>query len=58
MMKTDQEILNEGAQTLFAATDVIDAERFLMLVKRHNFDYTAWQRRLWQEAARRILEIA
>ena len=46
-MKTDLEILNEGMQTLFDAMDVIDAERFVMLIKRNNFDYTEWQRHLW-----------
>jgi hypothetical protein len=27
--------------------DLIDAERFIMLMKRNNFDYTEWQRNLW-----------
>lgn len=48
-MKTDQEILNEGVRTLFNAMNVIDAERFMMLIKRDHFDYTEWQRTLWQD---------
>ena len=47
-MKTDQEILNEGVRTLFNAMNVIDAERFMMLIKRDHFDYTEWQRHLWE----------
>ena len=48
-MKTDLEILNEGVRTLFYGMDVIDAERFIMLLKRNNFDYTEWQRNLWSD---------
>ena len=48
-MKADLEILNEGVRTLFEGMDVIDAERFLMLIKRNNFDYTEWQRNLWSD---------
>ena len=48
-MKTDQEILNEGVRTLFNAMNVIDAERFMMLIKRDHFDYTEWQRNLWSD---------
>lgn len=48
-MKSDQEILNEGVRTLFDSMDVIDAERFIMLLKRDHFDYTEWQRSLWSD---------
>ena len=48
-MKTDLEILNEGMRTLFDTMDVIDAERFVMLINRNNFDYTEWQRNLWPD---------
>lgn len=46
-MRTDQEILAEGFRTIFNGMDLIDAERFIMLMKRNNFDYTEWQRKLW-----------
>ena len=48
-MKSDLEILNEGVRTLFDTMDVIDAERFIMLIKRDHFDYTEWQRSLWAD---------
>ena len=44
-MKSDQDILDEGVRTLFDTMDVIDAERFIMLIKRDHFDYTEWQRK-------------
>ena len=46
-MRTDQEILAEGFRTIFNGMDVIDAERFFMLINRNKFDYTEWQRDLW-----------
>ena len=46
-MRTDQEILAEGFRTIFNGMDVIDAERFFMLINRNKFDYTEWQRNLW-----------
>jgi len=27
----------------------VEAERFIYLVKRENFDYTEWQRNLWND---------
>ena len=31
----------------FAALGAVDAERFISMVKRDTFDYTEWQRKLW-----------
>ena len=39
-MKTDSEIINKGFETIFSNLGMIDAERFIMLIKRDNFDYT------------------
>lgn len=46
-MKTDSEIINKGFETIFSNLGMVDAERFIMLIKRDNFDYTEWQRKLW-----------
>jgi hypothetical protein len=27
----------------------VDAERFISMVKRDTFDYTEWQRKLWND---------
>lgn len=47
-MKTDSEIIDTGFQSLFASLSRVDAERFIMLIKRDQFDYTKWQVRLWE----------
>lgn len=46
-MKTDNEIINSGFESIFSSLGLVDAERFIMLIKRDKFDYTEWQRRLW-----------
>jgi hypothetical protein len=47
--KTDLEIMQAGFRAIFDTMGVIDAERFITLIKRENFDYTEWQRNLWPE---------
>lgn len=47
-MKTDSEIIQTGFEALFSTLNLVDAERFIMLIKRDRFDYTEWQRQLWQ----------
>jgi hypothetical protein len=47
-MKSDRELLIEGYENLSKALGLVDMERFISLVKRGNFDYTEWQRNLWQ----------
>ena len=48
-MKTDNEVINMGFDSIFAALGMVDAERFIMLIKRDKFDYTKWQTQLWQD---------
>jgi hypothetical protein len=47
-MKTDNEIINAGFQSIFSSLNRVEAERFIMLIKRDKFDYTQWQKNLWQ----------
>ncbi|CCE23763.1 hypothetical protein [Methylotuvimicrobium alcaliphilum] len=47
-MKTDSEIIDAGFQALFSSLSRVDAERFIMLIKREQFDYTHWQTKLWK----------
>ena len=48
-MKTDSEIINTGFEPIFSKLGRVDAERFIMLIKRGKFDYTEWQKNLWQD---------
>lgn len=47
-MKTDSEIIHAGFDSIFSNLGMVDAERFIMLIKRDKFDYTEWQKDLWQ----------
>jgi hypothetical protein len=46
-MKTDTVVRIEAMDALLASLGAVDAERFISMVKRDNFDYTEWQRGLW-----------
>jgi hypothetical protein len=46
-MKTDSEIITSGFESIFSKLGMVDAERFIMLIKRDKFDYTEWQKNLW-----------
>ena len=45
---TDAEIRQKGIEVLIAALGEVEAERFISLIIREPFDYTVWQRTLWQ----------
>ena len=45
---TDTEIRVKGVEILSLNLGKVEAERFLSLINREVFDYTAWQRELWQ----------
>ena len=47
-MKTDTLIRNEGMEALENNLGLVDAERFVMLIQREPFDYTHWQRNLFE----------
>ncbi|WP_347989735.1 hypothetical protein [Methylomonas sp. AM2-LC] len=46
-MKTDNEVIHSGFESIFSTLGMVDAERFIMLIKRDKFDYTEWQKKLW-----------
>ena len=48
-MKTDTIIRNEGMKALLERLDIVEAERFISLIRRDSFDYTEWQRGLWKD---------
>jgi len=48
-MRTDNIIKREGFEALFEKLDLVEAERFIALIKRENFDYTEWRKTLWED---------
>jgi len=46
---TDTEIRRKGMEALIAALGEVQAEKFITLILREPFDYTEWQRTLWNE---------
>ncbi len=47
-MITDIEVKIKGVQALTESLGSVDAERFIALIQREPFDYTKWQRTLWE----------
>ena len=47
-MKSDTMIRYEGMKLLREKMGLIEAEKFVTLIKREPLDYTDWQRKLWQ----------
>lgn len=44
MNNSNTDIIEEGMACLFEHLDFIDAEKFIVEIKRDSFDYTKWQR--------------
>jgi len=47
-MITDTEVKINGVRALTESLGTLDAERFIALIQREPFDYTKWQRTLWE----------
>ncbi len=48
-MSTDTEIRVSGVRILSDGLGAVEAERFIALMLREPFDYTNWQKKLWNE---------
>ena len=48
-MRADMMIRTEGMKALRNQLGVVEAEKFITLIRRDNFDYTEWQRDLWPD---------
>lgn len=46
---TDTELKVLGMEALIAALGEVRAEKFITLMNREQFDYTEWQRNLWED---------
>ena len=47
-MKNDTVIRSEGLRILAENLGIVEAERFVTLLLREPFDYTEWQRKLYE----------
>ena len=58
-MITDSEIKQNGMKTLIDNLGLVEAERFIVLIRRDQFDYTKWRKNLWKgKSVREISEEA
>lgn len=48
-MISDSEIRLTGMQSLIKTLGEVQAERFIALIRRENFDYTKWQENLFDD---------
>ena len=48
-MRTDALIRDEGMRALRERLGLVEAEKFIMLIRSEPFDYTEWQQSLWQQ---------
>jgi len=47
-MRNDTLIKHDGFKAIFEKLDIVEAERFIALIRRDNFDYTEWRKNLWE----------
>jgi hypothetical protein len=48
-MRTDNVLRFDAMNLLIKGLGEVETERFICLVKREHFDYTKWQRTLWDD---------
>jgi len=48
-MRTDRVLRTDAMNLLVKGLGEVEAERFIYLMKREDFDYTEWQRDLWKD---------
>ena len=48
-MRTDTILRQEGMRILSANLGLVEAERFITLIQREVFDYTEWQKNLYND---------
>lgn len=49
IMKSDNQVRQEGFKVLFNNMDIVDAERFIAIINREKFDYTQWRDNLFAD---------
>jgi hypothetical protein len=48
-MRSDAKLKNDGMRVLSEQLGLVEAERFITLMRREPFDYTEWQRDLFKD---------
>jgi hypothetical protein len=48
-MNTDTVLRERGMSVLIENLGMVEAERFIMLMRKEPFDYTRWQEHLWED---------
>ena len=48
-MRADNVLRVDAMNLLIKGLGEVEAERFIYLIKREHFDYTEWQRDLWND---------
>ena len=48
-MRTDNVLRVDAMNLLLKGLGEVETERFIYLIKREHFDYTEWQRTLWDD---------
>lgn len=48
-MRTDSIIKQAGFQALQEKLDIVELERFIVLLNRNKFDYTEWRKTLFED---------
>jgi hypothetical protein len=46
-MRSDTIIKHEGYAAIFDKLDIVEAERFIAIIRREKFDYTEWRKSLF-----------
>lgn len=55
MTKNDTDVLIDGLEILINGLNIVDAERFIHLIIREQFNYTNWQGSLFDDMSVREL---
>lgn len=50
-MYTETELRVKGVDILTSTLGAVDAERFISLIIKEPFDYTKWQKSLWENVS-------
>lgn len=48
-MRTDSDIKQEALNALSEKLDIVEIERFFMLINKEKFDYTKWRKGLFEK---------
>lgn len=50
-MRSDVEIRHDGFRAIFENMEIVEAERFIALLRRDHFDYTKWRKDLFSDVS-------